>query len=336
MNALTTVYNILLTISMLICAWLYESILIVLMAQVVITAFISVVHFCYCWRNRYLSGFSILEPIDWQSFSGLLMYSLRTYAGVVGSALFSQGDKLIIGKLLGLETAGMYAAFTSMATQINTLSAIPVQPIVSRISGELKQEQTDPIPLILQLVRKALLLNTTIAIGIGSAIILMAPEIIALLFSNVHYVPFSLVVLLRLISLIYVLYSFNAVGYYALFALRFERINTFTTLLCGSGTLLLIGLLAWKYGLQGAILGNIGYLSTLYLLFRGLEKLNIKPGILWPSMASPIALFVLVIAVASLTDSLYWRITLGLLIGLLLIKPLLQEMLLGKHRLNAV
>jgi len=326
MNALSTIYNVTLTISIVVCAWYYKAIIPILIVQGGLAIIGCIIHCYFCWQKKYMRYLNFSAPIDYRKFVDMLSYGFRTYIGVVGSAFFSQGDRIIIAKLLGFEVAGIYAALTSIVTQINTLSAIPVQPIVSKIISEESSVECTPTASIVSTVKNAILLNATLAVFIGSTIVLVAPEIVDILFKGGLYRDKNLSMLLRLLTIAYVIYSLNAVGYYLLFALRLEYINTLTKLLCGLVTLLLITLLALHYGLSGAIVGNFGYLLTLYLLFTGISKMNIKPLTILKNLYVPLVLFFISVIISITTDNIFLRIITGGLVCSVLIKPLLKEM----------
>ncbi len=65
-----------------------------------------------------------------------MRYSLAAWLVVVGTVLFTQGDRLVVGAVLGTATLGVYAVITSTVLQINSLSATAVLPILPEISSE--------------------------------------------------------------------------------------------------------------------------------------------------------------------------------------------------------
>lgn len=323
MNTIMMSYNLVLTSSILICAWLSGSIQTIFWIQIVISVLAISVHTYFCWKQGYLKLLNWTSFPDRDTLTKMSQYAFRTYLGVVGSALFNQGDRIIIGKMLGLEAAGIYSALSGVATQINSLSSIPVQPIVPQISGFVNP--IAKVDLTLQnILTKALTLNVAIAVGIGSGIILLAPEVIALLFrrrfENEH------IFLLKMLCVVYTIYSCNAVGYYTLFALKKEQLNTLVTLICGLGTLLLIAFLTSELGLLGSILGNFGYVTTLILLPVAFKLLRFEGSVLLNTIILPTLVFGLAIGLSFQLEFLFWRVLALAFFCLLLIKPFWSQL----------
>jgi len=181
--------------------------------------------------------------------------------------LFTQGDRLVVGTVLGTEPLGIYAAMANIASQINTFSALMVQPILPALTTTAEAEPRR------QQALKALQLNAAVALGLGAILFALAPWVITFMIpgaDTLRDVP-----LLRVMVVIYSLYSICAVGYYVLFGLEDVWANTLTVLAFGSLSLLAITLGAWSYGLWGAVLGNMGYLGNLLLNQLGLGRLGL-------------------------------------------------------------
>jgi O-antigen/teichoic acid export membrane protein len=62
-------------------------------------------------------------------------YSGMVWLSSLGGALFARADRLIVGSLLGTQILGIYSVMTDITTQINSLSALAVQPLVPRLSN---------------------------------------------------------------------------------------------------------------------------------------------------------------------------------------------------------
>jgi O-antigen/teichoic acid export membrane protein len=308
LNIITIGFNITQTVSILLMAYLYKTIFSILIAQIVISTLFVFVHAIICYRLELLKHFSIDAPITISRVKYILGYSSRIWLGTIGSILFNQGDRLVIGNVLTPSAVGIYSAITSLVYQINSFSATPVQPLMTIVSQTSLKESLigNDSSLLLISVLKALLLNVLISIGMGAFILLFSNEIVTSFF-HVNTIKNQTIFDLKLIAIIYTLYSMNAVGFFILYAIKKETMTTLTTLLCGLLALLLISLLSTKYGLTGAILGNSIYILTLFLLYKGLTILKIPWNSIFNIVKIPILLFIITLILAFTIDSFFYR-----------------------------
>jgi O-antigen/teichoic acid export membrane protein len=245
-----------------------------------------------------LSGIKLRLILDIKKAREILHYSVMTWLISVGSALFSQCDRLIVGALLGTETLGVYAAITNVTGQINSFSALPVQPLLPALSNWLERPNFEPDKLQ-QTVKKALRINAIVALGLGGVLLTLSPWVIKVMIPG--GITDEWVFAFRLATIIYALYSVNAVGYYILFSLKAVKISLFIQLLSGSFSLLLISLGASQFGLLGAIVGNAGYLGVWFLNLVAMRKLNIPLGrwsrwlsylLIWFALSAAVSFFI--------------------------------------------
>lgn len=219
-----------------------------------------VVHVVYAW---HLLGRASPRPV-WRADRAVALarYSLLTWVSALGSVLFSQVDRVIVGALLGTSAVGIYAAITSTTAQINTLSALPVQPLVPRVS-RLRQVTVEGLAALRQDVSRAFLLNVLVVAAMTGVFLVAAPILLPILAPvagvSDYVLPF------RIATVVYALYSLSAVGYIVLIV-DAPALNGLITLLSGGLALVLIGVLASVAGLTGAIAGNLGYALTLIQL----------------------------------------------------------------------
>ncbi len=203
----------------------------------------------------------------------IFRYSSVSWAGSLGSALFTQGDRLIVGSILDVKSLGIYAAVANIATQVNTLSALPISPLLPTITKYFTQKNVEKTK-IEQHLKQSLQMNALIAFGLGSLIILMAERIIKTIIGNNF--PIDSIYALQLAGIIYSIYSLNAVGYYTLYALGKTKICTSIHLSSAILSLILIAVFSIKLGLIGAVLGNCGYVATFLMTILSLKILNIE------------------------------------------------------------
>lgn len=202
-------------------------------------------------------------------------YSLSAWVGSLGSALFSQFDRVIVGALLGSTSLGVYAAITTITVQINTFSAMAVQPYFPIITSLLTQPNN--LQAIRSQVRQAWLLNVLIALGMGVLLISSAPFLLPLLLHQVSQVD---ILTFRILAIIYSMYSVNAVGTYILYGSDKVWLSTLTIIVCGGGSLLMIAFGSQNLGIIGAALGNTMYIGIGIITLAGMRLIQI-PLIEW-------------------------------------------------------
>lgn len=215
----------------------------------------------------------------WNSTKGfaLARYSLMTWFTALGRSLFGQCDRLVVGALLGTEVLGVYAAITSVTSQINTFSALPIQPLLPKLATLLQKPDLEQVTLQ-QSIKQALQINGLIASGMAGALFVLAPIVMHIMLPGA--ITEEYVLAFRLATIIYALYSVNAVGYYILFSIDKVDICMTIQLFSGAFSLLLIAIGSIYMGLLGAIVGNAGYLGVWLLNILGMKKLYI-PVQLW-------------------------------------------------------
>jgi len=199
-------------------------------------------------------------------------YSLLAWVSTLGSALFSQCDRIIVGRILGTGGVGIYAAITSVTRQINALSTLPVQPLVPFLAKEGASDQTGS-RRVRDRVRQALELNALVALGAGMVLFLLAPWILRILLP-VSEVP-PPVLEFQIAVFIFSLYSLNAVGYYVFYGVQALKECVLIQLASGILALALIGIGAWHWGLVGAVAGTAGYQLVWLLTFRAMRRIQI-------------------------------------------------------------
>ncbi|WP_229364533.1 lipopolysaccharide biosynthesis protein [Fibrella aestuarina] len=266
-NIINTVSNTLFYCGSIAFAYTSKSLLTIFAWQLIITFFSVITHVLFSIRIKLITG--IKQLLTWSNtdIKKVLTYSSKIWPSAFGSVLFSQGDRLIVGKLLGLEATGIYTALTSIVNQINILSALPAQPLVSYVKSYLGTAEETKLK---KFVENSSSLNVLLSIGIGIILICFSPEIINLLLGK-WTGTLNMRKSFILLTIIYSVYSLNASGYYILFAVSKEKLNTAISLTAGLITLTSIFILSNEFGLIGAVVGNAGYWITLLLAYYGLR-----------------------------------------------------------------
>src|SRR6185436_15656172 len=121
--------------------------------------------------------------------------------------IFTQADKIVVGHVLGASVAGTYDAITKVTQQINTFSALPVQPLLPDMSGRLATMEAER-PAITARLKEATRINATVALWLGAALFAFAPELLRLMLSS-EATP-AIVQGFRVAVVIYAAYSLNA------------------------------------------------------------------------------------------------------------------------------
>ncbi len=291
MNSLNTVQTGFTNVGMIAVTWFGGRTLALMQWHMVVAFGMLLAHTWCTWGLLAKTKPRLL----WSSSKGheLIKYSFMTWLTSLGSALFSQCDRLIVGGILGTKLLGIYAGITSITTQINTLSAFAVQPLLPRLTSLLQNRATNPLALYKQ-IKQVQQVNIFIAIGLGIGLLTFTPLVFGFIFPGVSNQEYTLA--FRIAIVIYSLYSLNAVGYYALLSLG--AVKTSTVILIGSSsiTLLMIYIGAKNWGLLGASIGNAGYICTLMCTVLALKYLKI-PIQQWIRWIQPIEILLLPVTI---------------------------------------
>ncbi|MEM1255558.1 MAG: oligosaccharide flippase family protein [Cyanobacteria bacterium P01_H01_bin.21] len=223
-----------------------------------------------------------------QKFYSMFTYGGLTWISSIGSALFNRFDKLLVSLFLGTESLGIYAAFTDIASQINTFSSIAIQPMLPEFSRQIEKRSTEAIQKLQSKAVKTLYIHSLVTAALGGALITFAPYVLGLVLPDIESEDF--LIQFQVISIIYTIYSLNAVGYYMMLAFKKASVCTAIVLTSGIVSLLLITAGAYSFGLSGAILGNFGYIITLLATDLGMNYISVSKG-KWLKFLIPFSLW---------------------------------------------
>lgn len=258
--------------------------------QVLTNIVLLSIHVLVAWSRVH----KLKPQFRWSNSRGLeiVRYSAATWLTSLGTALFQQGDRVIIGSILDPKLLGVYAAITSVTIQINSFSAAAIQPLLPRLSGLLEGSRTQ---LELQ-IKRAFQVNVVFVLGLGGALFILTPILISILFGKAATDEYALA--FRTATVVYSLYSVNAVGYYILLGSGAANVSMVINIISGALALLLIFIGAKLGNLTGAIAGNIGYATSLLFIFFGMKRLDI-PVKKWFSWLHPAEILLLSISLLS-------------------------------------
>lgn len=266
LNIISTIQIVASTSAMLAIAYLGGKIVNLMQLQAITMVLMLLVHLgvAYSLLAPYQIGFSW----NWDKAREIFRYSNATWVTSLGSALFQQGDRLIVGSILGTKLLGVYAAITAVTTNISTFSGMSLQPFLPRLS-EIAHSNRESLESEIKRVVQA---NFTLVIMLLIPILVLAPWLIFIIFGEYNS-EYRLA--LQLAAAAYATYSLNAAGYYALLGLGYATTSMVIALASSVFSLALIGLGAHLWGIRGAAIGNIGYALTVSYMILALKYLNI-------------------------------------------------------------
>lgn len=270
-NILNTLHAILTSIGLALVVWLGGRTVAMMQWLIFSNVIILVLHVKFC--SLLLQYLNLRLQWNFRRAKDIIRFSMMTWLGSIGGVMFSQCDRFVVGTLLEPQALGIYGAVTSIMTQINLLSSLPVQPLLPILSNRTEVEKFEHQSIEPQ-IKTALQVNALVALGIGGALFTLAPmlviSIIGVKLTNELLIGF------RLAAIIYTFYSVNAVGYYILFGVN--ELKTFVIVQLSSGilALFLITIGAFLFGFRGAIIGNLGYLGVWFFTILGMRKLQIS------------------------------------------------------------
>lgn len=249
----------------------------------------------------------------------IFRFSLATWVSSLGSDIFSQWSRWIVGGALGAATLGVYSAITNMTGRINFFAGTAVQPLVPSLGRD--RGTNTPTE---SRVRQAAHLNALIAIEVGVFLYVLADLVMRVMVPGATS-PQDILGL-QLSAVIYALYSFNAPGYFILFSAGEAWTNALVVLSSAVISLAFIFLGAWRLGLVGAIAGNAGYLTTFLLVSLGLRRVGVTMRRYLAWIRSPLlGLAAALLVGAVLENHFWWRVTFVVIQAGLLVAWFLHE-----------
>jgi O-antigen/teichoic acid export membrane protein len=295
LTSLTTMASsILLFLGMIIIVFMKGEILELAQWQALVYVATLIVHLIL--TARLLRKINFNFSLNLQRGIEIFQYSIMIWLTSLGCVIFSRGDRLIVGNLASVQILGVYAAITDILSQINNLSALPIQPLVPFVSEFYGTKDRDQSKLH-QKIAQSLKVNSIFALGLGLFFISLTPEILSVLFQQVssdYQIGFIAA------AIIYSIYSLNAVGYYILIGLKLMKQCTILVMLSGLLSLFLIACGTYKFHLIGALFGNMGYISTLLLLIVAFRSANVPLTFFRPLAASVLLWLVFILLNCSL------------------------------------
>ena len=315
-NVLSTIYTSATVLSTLYIASTSKDIIMIQTLQLILAIIMFAIYSIYCFSSGYLNLSYFTKP-TLAYFINISKYGFRMWIAALGTTFFSQFDRLIILRLLGAEWAGIYSAITSVANQINVVSSMPIQPLLPVLSEY--YQKTVNKKVIEGVLIKAFAINASIILLAGCGIILFSEELIAVLFKKGALSVDSIRVCLVIVTVAYSIYSFNAVGYFSLLAIRDEKFVTNLVLVSGVFSLVSIYILSLQFGIVGACIGNLGYSLTLLLNLKAINKLEINRYKLSKSILFPTVIAIIFCFLSLIIYNIYVSFTLYIMLAVFIL-----------------
>jgi O-antigen/teichoic acid export membrane protein len=269
-NVVGTISSTLTSFGMILIVLLSGKTLVLMQYQFFISAFFLVIHFFVV--QRLIGRVNIKFNFTLSKFITMGKYSIMMWITSIGGVLFSRVDRLVIASVIGSKELGIYAAITDISSQINILSAMAVQPLVSLLSGEVDIMSSS----VKEKVKKSLFINLYISLMLGIIIITLSPFILGILLKQPpSEIRHDYLTSFKLGVLIYSLYSVNGSSYYVLLGTKNVKQCSTISLLVGILSVALIYTGATHMGLVGAIIGNAGFLGVYAFTFSAMTILRI-------------------------------------------------------------
>jgi O-antigen/teichoic acid export membrane protein len=298
MNSINTIQFVFTNVGLLCIAYLGgKSVELMAWTAAVATAGL-IVHLIICLR--LLKSVKIRFLWDRVKGQAIAKYSLLTWISQLGGVMFTQGDRLIVGGILGTESLGIYAAITNITYQINYLSGLAVQPLLPSIASDYQQQLSgkESSSSLIDRIKRGCQINTAISLGMGIVMLSLSPFIgklvIGKYFTSSHILPFQIAIV------IYCIFSLNAAGYFTCLAVNLVNMCTVFQLVSGLLSLVLMYIGAVQFGLIGATIGNIGFILTIGLNSVATDKIVGKKFIWLEWIYLPLIFFIISIAIDSL------------------------------------
>ena len=274
MNILNVLQSTIINIGILTIAYFGGNLIQLMQWTVLVTALASIGHIVICYES--LKNIDLRIKWNIKRSLEILKYSSLTWTATIGTVLFSQFDRVIVSNLLGINALGIYAAITNVASQINVLSALPIQPLVPFISRSWNNENRD-LSVITKKIHQVVRTNSVLSLGLGLIFFVLALPVMQYLLKRIP--SHQEILEFRSAVIIYSIYSLNAVGYYVLLATNGAKLCTIIVTVSGVISLMFILLGAASQGVLGAIAGNAGYMLTISLIAVGMNRIEIQRSV---------------------------------------------------------
>lgn len=299
-NALQIFQSVLANLGLVVVAWFGGHAVAMMKWEVLAYAVVLVAHGWFVFRLARGKRLRLL----WSASKAkrIFRFSLATWISSLGSDIFNQWSRWIVGAILGPAALGVYSAITNIAGRINSLAGTAVQPLAPGLSRDLARG--NPVE---DHVRQAAHLNALIAIEAGIFLYVLADWVMRVMVPGAAR-PQDILAL-QIAAVVYALYSLDAPGYFILFSAGGARINATVVISTAVVSLGLISLGAWRFGLLGAITGNAGNLGMLLMVSLGARQVGVRLRRYVAWIGAPLLVLAVALVVGAVFEGhLWWRV----------------------------
>jgi O-antigen/teichoic acid export membrane protein len=318
-NVVNTLFSTITSIGIITIVLSSGKIIQIIQYQLLTSIIFLVIH---CWIvKKLVSAAKLRFHIASSKMIDMGKYSLMMWITSIGAVLFTRVDRLVIGSILGPKHLGIYSAITDIASQINVLSGMAVQPLISSLSNEIDIKSES----VKRRVKKSLLTNLYISLVLGLLINSFSPLILSILLKqNTEDIDNNFLFSFKLGILIYTLYSVNGSGYYVLLGTKRVDVCSTITLLVGAISITLIYFGCVNLGLVGAVLGNAGFLGVYAFTWTSMRIVGTPFSKYFRDLLYPSTCFIITLGISLFSQLDIRTIVLLTLISLITISMLVK------------
>lgn len=267
--------------------------------------------------SKKLNIFKIKFLFDLEKAKDILLYSATTWVGYLGTVLFTQFDKIIIGKVTTPEVLGIYAAIISIISYISSIATVGLQPIIPKLT-ELWSLFNEKKEEFIFEFKHAHQFNALL-IFVSSLGLLITHKVIL---NNVMDIDLNKYpqagLAFKLAILIYALNALSVPGFYSLMAIKKTKYISVWQTLGAALALSSIYVLGKEFGLMGVIIGNLGLIITWRFNFIS-SKISLKNRYIWfHYIYKPLVMFVGVCIIFINLNNMYINIFISIISIILL------------------
>lgn len=207
-------------------------------------------------------SFSLHFTLDLGLARQILRYSLFAWLSGIGTLLFTQADRILVGIMLGPAAAGAYAICTGVAARLNSLASSATQVLVPFASSyQAHGKNAEIAKVFLNLLR---IIGCLVAV-LGIVLIFWSKWILSIWISPEFSLTYNGV--FGILILAYALFSMATPGYYIAFGLGRPEVPAILNVGGALLMLIFIGILSPRWGLFGAGVANLAYTAAILVNF---------------------------------------------------------------------
>ncbi len=239
----------------------------------VITSLVFLIIHC-CFMSRFIGGLFFRFLWNPKKMREVIVFSVVNWLSVLGVVLFKKSDRLIVATVLGPKQLGLYSIIIDSTNLIHAFATRSIQPIVPAITS-LSADSGKQINQaeIINKIKSAFQLHSYVATSLGVTFLLLSGFILNIFLQKqpIENILFEF----RIAVVITTIYTIGTVGHYLLLSIQMVKICSVIQICASLTSLFLITTGSIKFGLVGAVLGNLGWSVTILLSFIALKRFDI-------------------------------------------------------------